>query len=172
MALLAVTVIGRDRPGIIAQATGALADLGGNLEDSTMTILRGHFTMVLLVTTDADRAAAEQALAHLAADGTLQVAVREVPTEAEPEPTGVPYLLSLHGADRPGIVSAVTALIAAVGGNITDFSTRLTGSLYVLIAEVDLPVSADVAAVTANLERVAGALGVDASLRPLEPDVL
>ena len=48
MSLLAVTLIGQDRPGIIADATSALAELGGNLEDSTMTSLRGHFTMVLL----------------------------------------------------------------------------------------------------------------------------
>ena len=39
----AITVVGHDRPGIIAEVTGALADLGGNLEDSSMTLLRGHF---------------------------------------------------------------------------------------------------------------------------------
>ena len=50
VALLAVTVIGRDRPGIIADTTGLLADLGANLEDSSMTLLRGHFAMVLVAT--------------------------------------------------------------------------------------------------------------------------
>ena len=39
--LLAITVLGHDRPGIIAETTGVLADLGLNLEDSTMTLLRG-----------------------------------------------------------------------------------------------------------------------------------
>ena len=39
---LAVTVLGHDRPGIIAEVTGALAALGGNLEDSSMTLLRGQ----------------------------------------------------------------------------------------------------------------------------------
>ena len=41
--LHAVTVLGHDRPGIIAETTGRLAGLGLNLEDSTMTLLRGHF---------------------------------------------------------------------------------------------------------------------------------
>jgi glycine cleavage system transcriptional repressor len=59
-----------------------------------------------------------------------------------------------------------------VGGNITDLSTRLTGTLYVLIAEVELPATADVATVTADLARVAEGLGVEASLRRLEPDEL
>ncbi len=49
MPSLAVTVIGRDRPGIIAEVTGVMAGLGGNLEDSSMTLLRGHFTWTLIV---------------------------------------------------------------------------------------------------------------------------
>ena len=48
-----------------------------------------------------------------------------------------PYLVSVHGADRPGIVHRVAA-IAAAGGNITDLTTRLAGGLYMLMAEVDL----------------------------------
>ena len=44
----AITVLGQDRPGIIAETTRALADLGLNLEDCTMTLLRGHFAMMLL----------------------------------------------------------------------------------------------------------------------------
>ena len=48
MTLHAITVLGHDRPGIIAETTGRLADLGLNLEDSTMTLLRGHFAMMLI----------------------------------------------------------------------------------------------------------------------------
>jgi len=51
--IIAVTVLGDDRPGIVADVTGALVGLQGNLEDSTMTLLRGHFAMVLLVRTGA-----------------------------------------------------------------------------------------------------------------------
>jgi glycine cleavage system transcriptional repressor len=173
MSLLAVTVIGRDRPGIIADATSALAELGGNLEDTTMTILRGHFAMVLLVSTTAALDVVEAELATLTGDGTLEVSVREVPDEQHVAPVDVtPYLLSVHGADRPGIVSEVTAVVASAGGNVTDFSTRLTGELYVLVAEVDLPNAADVDSLRARLARVSEALGVDASLRPLDSDVM
>ena len=48
MTHLAITVLGHDRPGIIAQAADALADSGMNLEDSSMTLLRGHFAMTLI----------------------------------------------------------------------------------------------------------------------------
>jgi glycine cleavage system transcriptional repressor len=66
----------------------------------------------------------------------------------------------------------VTAELARVGGNVTDLSTRLTGDLYVLLAEVDLPDGTDVPALDDALRRVARDLGVDVSLRPLEPDLL
>jgi glycine cleavage system transcriptional repressor len=172
VSLLAVTVIGNDRPGIIAEATAALARLGGNLEDSTMTILRGHFAMVLLVSTDASRDEVESGLSPMEAEGTLLVSVREIPLEYVVAAAGAPYLLSVHGADRPGIVSAVTAEVAAAGGNITDLSTRLTGELYVLLAEVDLPDTADADALGRRLREVADGLDVEAYLRPLDSDLM
>jgi glycine cleavage system transcriptional repressor len=43
--VIAVTLIGSDRPGIIAAVAAALADVGGNIEDSSMRILRGRFAM-------------------------------------------------------------------------------------------------------------------------------
>ena len=77
-----------------------------------------------------------------------------------PKRRSVAYLLSVHGADRPGIVSAVTAQVAAVGGNITDLTTRLTGDLYVLLAEVDLPEALDHALFTAHLRALRAGLPV------------
>src|SRR5689334_17455312 len=157
MSLLAITVLGHDRPGIIAETTGVLAELGLNIEDSTMTLLRGHFAMTLITDGAADAATVEDSLAGLTADGSLSVSVREVPAESVVS-RGSAYLLSVHGGDRPGIVSNVVAEVAKVGGNITDLTTRLAGELYVLIAEVDLPASADPDGLKASLESVAGDL--------------
>ncbi|WP_026874929.1 glycine cleavage system protein R [Jiangella gansuensis] len=173
MSLIAVTVIGHDRPGIIADATAGLAGLGLNLEDSTMTLLRGHFAMMLICRGDSAPAAVEDALAPLAADGRLMVSARAVPDEGDPNGRDSrPYVLTVHGGDRPGIVSAVTRVVAAAGGNITDLTTRLTGDLYVVVAEVDLPAGADESAVAGALRAVGGELGVGVTLRPQETDVL
>ncbi len=172
MSLIAVTVIGHDRPGIIAAVTAGLAELGLNLEDSTMTILRGHFAMMLICAGPATPPEVEKALEPLTADGSLQVTAREVPPEPDVGSTGVPYVLTVHGGDRPGIVSAVTRELAAAGGNITDLTTRLTGSLYVLVAEVELPSDVEVDALTERLVATGESLGVGVSLRPQETDVL
>ncbi len=172
MTLLAITVFGHDRPGIIADVTAVLADLGTNLEDTTMTLLRGHFAMTLVAASPRSTAEVQAALAPLAVDGLLEVSVREVPPESDPEHAGTPYVLSVHGGDRPGIVSAVTRTLAAVGGNVTDLTTRLTADLYVIVAEVDVPAAADVGALRADLEGVGRRLGVEVRLRPQDTDVL
>jgi glycine cleavage system transcriptional repressor len=172
VSLLAVTVLGHDRPGIIADTTEVLARLGGNLEDSSMTLLRGHFAMTLLVSGSLSPEDVEAALADVTAGGGLLATVWEVVDEPDPPtPTGS-YVLTVHGADRPGIVSSVTRVVADTGGNITDLTTRLVGDLYLLVAEVDLPVGVDAAALAERLAATARSLGVEASLRPAEPDVL
>ena len=55
----AVTAVGADRPGIVAAVTGAFVDHGCNLEDSSMTILRGQFAMMLVVDAPAGVGAGE-----------------------------------------------------------------------------------------------------------------
>lgn len=144
----------------------ALAAVGANLTDSTMTRLRGHFTMTLICTGPSP-AEAEAAI------GTLSGVVTQV-RQVSPETyasSGEPYVVSVHGADRLGIVAAVTRVVAAAGGNITDLSTRLAGTLYVLVAEIDLPPAA--ADELAEQLAVAGAeLGVEVTLRRAEPEIL
>lgn len=172
MTVLAVTVLGHDRPGIIAQATSAIGRLGLNLEDSTMTLLRGHFAFMLICSGDARVDEVSDALAPLAQDGSLDVSVREVQTEPEHPRDGSPHQLVVHGGDRLGIVAALTGVIAEVGGNVTDLSTRLAGDLYVVVAEVDMPAGVDVDGVRNRLAQVASELGVGASLQPVDTDVL
>jgi glycine cleavage system transcriptional repressor len=164
---LAITVIGPDRTGIVADVAEALAGVGANLTDSTMTRLRGHFTMTLICTgpTAGD---VEKALEPLSGVVTT---VRKVEPEADAANGGEPYLVSVHGADRLGIVAAVTRVVAGAGGNITDLSTRLTGTLYVLIAEVDLPAGAG-DELAQRLAVAAAELGVEVTLRRADSEIL
>lgn len=168
----AITVLGHDRPGIIAWTTEHLAALGLNLEDSSMTRLRGHFAMTLVCSGDAEAATIEEALSPLTEDGSLTVTVRVVSEFEAPQPAGSSWVLTVHGGDRPGIVSAVAGVVAAVGGNITDLTTRLAGELYLLVAEVDLPVDADARALADQLAATAARLGVGVTLREAEADEL
>lgn len=44
-----VSVIGRDRTGIIAAVAGALAEHNINIEDISQTIMQNNFVMIMLV---------------------------------------------------------------------------------------------------------------------------
>jgi glycine cleavage system transcriptional repressor len=178
----AVTVIGHDRPGIIADVTEVLAGLGLNLTDSTMTRLRGHFAMTLICAGDpttgagagagAGAAGIEAALEPLTASGSLVATVRGVAHETQPSDDGTHHVLTVHGADRLGIVAALTRTVAEAGGNVTDLTTRLAGDLYLLVADIDLPSDVEAAALAGRLEEAAERLGVEAALRPAEADLL
>ena len=171
-AVIAVTVLGDDRPGIVADVTAAVADVGGNLEDSTMTLLRGHFAMVVLVRTDRSAGDVERALAPLSADGALVVDVRELPERSSALTAGSGWTVHVNGADRPGIVAAITRVVADHGGNIVDLGTRLGRGLYVLTLELVLPSAASPEALAADLDRVSAGLDVTVHLTPVDDEVL
>jgi glycine cleavage system transcriptional repressor len=167
--LLAVAALGPDRPGVVAALTEVLLAGSGNLEDASMHQLSGQFAMTLVVDVPGDAASVRAELEPVGERLGLLISVREVPG-ADTRPEGESYVVSVHGADRPGIVHRVAAAIAEAGGNITDLSTRLAGGLYVLVAEVDL--AADPAPLAQALTAIGSELGVDAHLRPADADLL
>ncbi len=174
----AVTAVGADRPGIVAAVTGAFAGQGCNLEDSSMTILRGQFAMMLVVDAPAGVGAEElqAALAGPATELDLMVTVRPASESPGGEPDAESWTVSVYGADHPGIVHGVTALLAARSVNIVDLSTRVVGSpespVYSMVLEVTLPAGADPRELEEVLEAKAGELGVTCRLHPSEADIL
>src|SRR3954471_565436 len=103
---VAVTALGADRPGIVAAVTGVLVRHGGNLEDTAMTNLGGHFAMMLVVEVpDGESAEALEAwLVEEAGGLALTIAVRPIVESPAGSPPGAAWAVSLYGADQPGIV--------------------------------------------------------------------
>jgi glycine cleavage system transcriptional repressor len=178
---LALTAIGRDRPGIVAAVSRVLLAHRANIEDSQMTILRGHFTMMLVVAVpeEADvgtlRDDLDEARGELELEAILLSRIEELDPADEPEPT---HIVTLYGADHPGIVHAAAAALAERGVTITDLATKLAGGdggqapLYALMMEIAPPAGVAEGDVQAALERVAAEQGVEVSLRRLEPEIL
>ncbi len=171
--LVAVTVVGVDRPGIVAAISKVLFERGCNLEDVSSTILRGHFSMMLVVSAppEIDAPSLEEELLTAGRDLGLMVTVRPV-EEASlvmPDPT---HIISVYGADRPGIVFKLAQALAASGVNITDLTSRVIGDaekpVYAVMVEVELPpgVKAD------DLLRLKDDLDLEVSIHPVDADVL
>ena len=174
---VAVTAIGVDRPGIVAAVSEVLFAHEGNIEDSRMAILGGHFAMMLIVALPegSNPAALEQALAVPAGALDLVIAVRPVAETSPERAAGVPYVVTVYGADHPGIVHRITKALAERGANITDLATHVLAGptpVYVMIMELTLSPDADGAAVEADLKALAGELDVDVSVRAIEAETL
>ena len=150
MAHYALTAVGRDRPGIVAAVSEALLAHSVNIEDSQMTILRGHFTMVLVVAppegADLDRLRSDlDAVRERLELEVLGLSpLVEADPAAEPSPT---HIVTLYGADHPGIVHAAASALAQRGVDITDLTTKLVEGadppLYALMMEIAPPGGAD-----------------------------
>jgi len=168
----AVWVVGADRPGIVAGVTRELYGLGCNLLDAASTILRGHFAMMLMVEAPPDcdveriRAALDATTEELGISVTVQPVIDDGHDTTTPT-----HMVSVYGADKPGIVFRVAEALAETGGNITDLTSRVIGShdepVYALMLEVDLPESA-----RERLGTLASELQVEISVHPLETDLL
>jgi len=141
---LAVTAIGRDRPGIVAAITSALLEAGGYVDDSQMSILHGHFAVMLIcsVPEDASLQTLEDRLDEVGRQFELG-GITVSPVEGLDRGAGPTHVLTVYGADRPGIVHDTASTLASLGVNITDLRTRRTGDpgspLYTLMVEVAVP---------------------------------
>jgi glycine cleavage system transcriptional repressor len=180
MRQFAVSAIGRDRPGIVAAVSEVLLEHRANIEDSQMTILRGHFTMTLIVS--APDAADHETLAtelervgeRLALEAVSVSDVEELEGDGHPEPS---HILTVYGIDHPGIVHAVSATLAEHGVSITDLTTRVLGQegetlVYAMILEIALPDGLDPDELDRTLLEVGAEQSVEVSFRQLEQDKL
>ena len=125
----------RDRPRPARASSpaisGVLLELGGNIDDSQMSILHGHFAVMLIVSVPdavgrgaSSRGRLEEVRPR--GSGSRRLAVSELDELAGGSaPT---HVLTVYGADHPGIVHAVSAALAERGVNITDLRTRRTGA--------------------------------------------
>ncbi len=165
---LVLTVIGRDRPGLVSAVSGAIAAAGGNWLDSRMASLGGQFAGMLLVAVAPENAGAlTAALRALEAEG-LQLVIAASDTQAPA--AGRTLSLELIGLDRPGIVRDLSRTIAAHGVSITELeSEQVSGSfsgeaMFKATARLTLPDDLDVDTLRRSIEAIAHELMVDLTL--------
>ena len=137
-----------------------------------MTLLRGNFAMMLVVAGPDDLRADDvrNALAPVCDDLGMLFSVSAVDDRVTvPRPT---HVLTVYGADKPGILHRTTQVLAEQGANITDLESRLVGDPPVYAVMLELEVSGDASGLDAALRATAEEIGVDVVLREHEADVL
>jgi len=133
-----LTVIGKDRLGIVSHVTAALYDGGCNLGEATMARLGGNFTIMLMVQFDGSRQALLQQIEPVVQSLDLHAHVNSI--SAELHHHLLPDVrISVYGADRAGIVAQVTTALTEAGLNILDLESDVAGSeqepIYIMTIE-------------------------------------
>lgn len=169
----AVAAMGADRPGIVAAAGEALLQIGANIDDSAMTILGGHFAMLLTVHAPAAREQLEGALQPVVERFGLLLEVRDVEPTRWNSTAHDDYVVAAYGPDRPGLVTALSRVLADAGVNITDLGSRVgEDHTFAMWFNVGLPAGADVDTLGERLRAVGRDLQLDVRLYRAEAEEL
>jgi len=163
-----VTLVGKDRPGIVAHISGALYEEGCNLGEASMLRLGGNFTIMMMVNYHGNTKNLKDLLLTVAQSLDLHLHVDAI--EGGLHQHLVPEMrITVSGADRAGIVAKVTTALAEVGFNILDLESDVAGSEDKPIYIMHIEGSSD-----EGLEAVAAALevirrdGIDVKLSPID----
>lgn len=171
-AALVLTVIGRDRPGLVELLASLISKHGGNWLESRMNRLGGEFAGILRLTLpESSEESLRQELGALGGSGLTVLVKRD---EAPPSAPNRVITLQLLGADRPGIVRQIANAFARHGANVEELVTECLSApmsgepLFKATARLALPPSCTLEVLRADLDRAASDLLVDIDLQPEE----
>ncbi|MBF0158233.1 MAG: hypothetical protein HQL58_01795 [Magnetococcales bacterium] len=180
-----LTLVGSDRPGIVARVSRVLFETGCNIEDSSMTRLCGQFSIMLILRLSEQQPMEEidRKMAIEAAALELTWFLKEIDLVASPHVMAQEsgslesndlFMVNLVGGDRPGIIYRVTTLLADQGANICDLRTYVVGTatqpVYIMNIEVTLDPATVFATLAAAIHQLSVAMGVEITIQPLSAD--
>ncbi len=133
-----LTLVGKDRPAIVAKISSVLFQENCNLGEASMTRLGGNFTIMLMIQFDGPADILDHVLQPVCDSLKLRYHVDQIDGELHHhlEPN---VQISVHGADKAGIVAEVTRVLAAAGLDILNLESDVAGTsenpLYIMNIE-------------------------------------
>jgi phosphoserine phosphatase len=169
--LTVVTVLGKDRPGLVADLTCEISGIKGNIVDIEQSVIRGLFSMFMLVDLASSTVSYEEFSKRLAArskklnvDITLSAYGKyegdRLPKKRELEN------VTIMGKDKPGIVADISSALYQTGTNIERIKMIARGDLLVMEMTVDRKKKTDQQALREKLRRVGEKIGMDIVVQP------
>jgi glycine cleavage system transcriptional repressor len=153
-----ISVLSEDRPGIIADITGAIFELSGDLADLSQSILCGYLTMTLIVTFDSNLStdAVRDKLAAIKSKNGYEIIVKSMDIPLQHDGGGLPektYILTVQGKNKSGMVYSISSFCYQRDINILDLSTTLKDDQYTMVLQLDLTKVESIKQVREDLDR-------------------
>lgn len=167
-----ISIMSRDRVGIIAEVSAAIRDLNGNIADVRQSVMCGYFTMILLASfpegvsqRDIERKLSEvDAGSETPIDATVKKVDDPALVNSAPIPENA-YVLTATGPDRVGFVATVASFCVRNNINILDLSTTASAGNYIMSLVVDLNRCASIRDVRQDLARFSAESGLKVVLQ-------
>jgi glycine cleavage system transcriptional repressor len=166
-----ITLTAANRTGILAAVTTALAELGGDIHEASLSVIQQFFSIILAADFP-DRRDAEVIKSHLegvcrpfGVEVILKDPALEPLQQAPPQGTET-YLLTLTGHDTPGVMARISARLAREQIDITDLhGVRRDGDRsFVMTLKLAVPPGVDLPAMRAEIEELGTKIGFSARL--------
>jgi len=170
---LVITASGEDKVGLVDRLTSRIAESGGNIEESRMTVLGGQFALIMLV------AGPWHALSKLESQlGTLGkqlglTIVHERTHKRERGKPAIPYSVEVVAMDHPGIVHSLAAFFSRNRINIEELQTSTypaphTGtSMFSVVMTLGIPTDVHIATLRGDFLDYCDDLNLDATFEPM-----
>ena len=169
--VLVLTVIGKDRPGLVETLADLIAKHEGNWDESRMARLAGHFAGVVQIHLPENQAGGFITALSTLADRGLSVNVVDSDWSLVNVDHRNSLQLELVGQDRPGIVREISSQLADLGVSMQDLRTVVESApmsgerLFRAEAELVPPTQTDSEQIRAILERLADEMMIDITLK-------
>lgn len=171
MPSVVMTLIGKDRPGLVESVAAVVVAHNANWTESRMAHLAGQFAGILHVVVPQSQIEALVGSLEQLGEVGLSVSInRDESTMAAAETAGNVVLLEVVGNDRPGIVREVSQVLTSLKINVENFQTECRtapmsgGQLFHATAQLNLPDETSESQLRTKLEGIAADLMVDISL--------
>jgi len=165
-----ISVIGEDRVGLVSEVTQFLFKKGFNIIDIEQTVIHSQFTMVLLIQPVRPRFHLNQVkkgLSYLVkkVDMNITIAPLHEFKGLRLAETKKPYVLTILGSDRPGVVAAFSSALAQHHCNIERIKMIARGEFLGMEMWIDLR-DANFSFLRGALSEMARRTGMDIIVQP------
>lgn len=168
-----ITVIGRDKPGIIASVSETLFKLNCNIENISQTILQSEFAGIYIVSIPKDLQldSLNKELQSDLGDKHLQVHTKPLEEkEAKKKDHAIePFIVTTSGPDRKGLVAVFSRVIADSGINISNLKAVFEGGdnpeRNITIYELEVPSNTDLQKFAEKLKNKASEVNLDLTIQ-------
>lgn len=169
---MVITALGEDRPGIIRELAGAVAETGSNIEASRMTILGREVAVLMMISGRWNELAKlESSLPNCAKRMGMDIHVKRTQAQHQGKQL-LPYSVEVIALDAPGIVAGLAEFFASREINIREMNTSSynashTGTLmFSLQLTIDVPAGIHIPTLRDEFMGFCDQLNLDSIMEP------